>query len=239
MNLGAPAKLSKGFIALLARLCSSTACKHQHGGLEGRVQQQQQPQAAPPPASRQPFPLPEDVLLHVLGFQSLNERCEEGSSSPPPTGLPLAAAALRRHLSARNLVAKTSPAPTPPLLLLPPFRRAQEAWSASAGGRQWRRPSRDQQGCSGLCRGQGQRCASACIGQLTGLTHLALGLSCFHPTSWRQLPELAGLSSQLQSLHLLDNPDMPVRIQTYTGHTDPYMRRGAAGCVTASATCAS
>ena len=75
--------------------------------------------------------------------------------------------------------------------------------------------------------------------QLTGLTHLALGLSCFHPTSWRQLPELAGLSSQLQSLHLLNNPDMPVRIQTYTGHTDPYMRRGAAGCVTASATCAS
>ena len=114
MNLGAPAKLSKGFIALLARLCSSTACKHQHGGLEGRVQQQQQPQAAPPPASRQPFPLPEDVLLHVLGFQSLNERCEEGSSSPPPTGLPLAAAALRRHLSARNLVAKTSPASNSP-----------------------------------------------------------------------------------------------------------------------------
>ena len=75
--------------------------------------------------------------------------------------------------------------------------------------------------------------------QLTGLTHLAQYLSCFHPTSWRQLPELAGLSSQLQSLHLLNNPDMPVRIQTYIGHTDPYMRRGAAGCVTASATCAS
>jgi hypothetical protein len=51
--------------------------------------------------------------------------------------------------------------------------------------------------------------------QLTDLTHLALDLSCFYPSSWRQLPELAGLSSQLQSLHLLNIPDMPVRIQPY------------------------
>ena len=48
--------------------------------------------------------------------------------------------------------------------------------------------------------------------QLTGLTHLALDLSCFYPTSWHELPELTGLSSQLQSPHLLNHPGMPAPI---------------------------